>query len=160
MDSAGVGGADEILDYLRGISCIHTVSGFRPCGSTIKLGNRVGLTIRQPGYPTKNAVKNWHRDYEQSLDLPAGYVRVPKSSQAQKEWAVEDYLKHGRSLSHTVKALGYPGWSLVDAGHPGDLPLPLAQRQERLDGVCLFACLALSTACVHNSVQNVEGNAV
>jgi len=40
----------------------------------IKLGKRVGLTIRQLGYPTKNALKTWYRDYEQSQDLPAGYA--------------------------------------------------------------------------------------
>lgn len=27
----------------------------------IKLGKRVGLTIRQLGYPTKNALKAWHQ---------------------------------------------------------------------------------------------------
>lgn len=44
----------------------------------IKLGKRVGLTIRQLGYPTKNALKSWYREYEQRLDLPAGYVRPPR----------------------------------------------------------------------------------
>jgi len=41
----------------------------------IQLGKRVGPTLRQLGYPTKNALKSWHREYEQMLDLPAGYVR-------------------------------------------------------------------------------------
>ena len=54
----------------------------------IKLGKRVGLTIRQLGYPTKNALKSWHREFEQRLDLPTGYARRPKYSQAQKEQAV------------------------------------------------------------------------
>ncbi|MEO6659802.1 MAG: hypothetical protein ABIN44_05690 [Burkholderiaceae bacterium] len=31
----------------------------------IKLGKRPGLTIRQLGYPTKNALKTWYRKYEQ-----------------------------------------------------------------------------------------------
>jgi transposase InsO family protein/transposase-like protein len=75
----------------------------------IRLGKRVSLTIRQLGYPTKNALKSWHREYERSLDLPVGYVRRPKFSQAQKERAVEHYLEHGRCLSATIKALGgYP----------------------------------------------------
>ena len=30
----------------------------------IELGKRVGLTIRQLGYPTENARKSWHREYE------------------------------------------------------------------------------------------------
>ena len=66
------------------------------------------MAIRQLGYPTKNALKGWHREYERRLDLPPGYVREPKYSQAQKELAVKHYLEHGRCASATSKALGYP----------------------------------------------------
>lgn len=56
----------------------------------IKLGKRVRPAICQLGYPTKNALKGWHREYEQQLDLPIGYAaRVPNYSCAQKEAAVE-----------------------------------------------------------------------
>jgi putative transposase len=79
----------------------------------IKLGKRVGLTIRQLGYPTKNALKSWHREYELHLGLPAGYVRLPKYSQTQKKRAVEHYLEHGCCLSATIKALGYPSRALL-----------------------------------------------
>jgi putative transposase len=55
----------------------------------IKLGKRVGPTIRQLGYPTKNALKGWYRAYQQRCDLPVGYAgREPKFSQAQKAAAV------------------------------------------------------------------------
>jgi len=37
----------------------------------MKLGKRTGATIRQLGYPTKNALKSWHREFEQTKDLPA-----------------------------------------------------------------------------------------
>jgi transposase-like protein len=57
----------------------------------IKLGKRTALTIRQLGYPTKNALKSWYREYEQRLDLRGGYVRRPRYSQAQKERAVQHY---------------------------------------------------------------------
>jgi len=40
----------------------------------IKLGKRVRATIRQLGYPTKNAFKGCHLEYEQRLDLPLGYA--------------------------------------------------------------------------------------
>ncbi|MBQ1761702.1 MAG: transposase, partial [Aquincola sp.] len=50
----------------------------------IKLGMRVRATIRQLGYPTKNSLKAWHREYEQRRDLAPGYVRKPRYSQAQK----------------------------------------------------------------------------
>jgi putative transposase len=34
----------------------------------IKFGKRVRATIRQLGYPTKNALKGWCREYEQRRD--------------------------------------------------------------------------------------------
>lgn len=42
----------------------------------IKLGKRTSPTIRQLGYPTKNALKGWYREYQQRLDLPLGYHRA------------------------------------------------------------------------------------
>jgi putative transposase len=73
------------------------------------MGKRGAATIHQLGYPTKNSLKSWHREYERCLDLPRGYVRSkPKYSQAQKEQAVEHYVDHGRCISATIKALGYP----------------------------------------------------
>ena len=81
----------------------------------IKLGMRVGATIRQLGYPTKNSLKSWHQEYEQHRDLAAGYVRAPKFSQAQKALAVEHYLEHGRCLVATTRALGYPTRGLLSA---------------------------------------------
>ena len=89
----------------------------------IELGKRTGATIRQLGYPTKNALKSWHRKYEQGRDLPMGYARSkPKYSDEQKKVAVRHYLDNGRCLAATVKALQYPclealaAW--VDALHP------------------------------------------
>jgi putative transposase len=82
----------------------------------IKLGKRVRATIRQLGYPTKNALKGWHREYEQRLDLPLGYAsRGPKYSQAQKEAAVEHYATHDRCISATMRTLGYPGHGALTA---------------------------------------------
>lgn len=75
----------------------------------IKLGKRVRPTIRQLGYPTKNALKGWHREYEEKRDLAAGYAgRKPKYSQSQKEVAVAHYLNHDRCIAMTLRAMGYP----------------------------------------------------
>ena len=41
----------------------------------IKLGKRTGPAIRQLGYPTKNALETWYREYEQSRDLHVRYER-------------------------------------------------------------------------------------
>ncbi len=82
----------------------------------IKLGKRVRATIRQLGYPTKNSLKGWYREYEQRLDLRAGYSRPkPKYSQSQKTAAVEHYLEHDRCIAATMRALGYPGRGTLTA---------------------------------------------
>lgn len=75
-------------------------------------------------YPTKNALKSWHQEYEQGHDLPAGYVRLrPKYSNKHKSMAVQYYLIHDRCLAATIKALGYPGCKTladwIDELYPG-----------------------------------------
>jgi len=75
----------------------------------LKLGKRIRATIRHLGYPTKNSLKTWHREYEQCHDLRAGYVRSrPRYSAAQKKTAVDHYLSHDRCTAVTLRALGYP----------------------------------------------------
>jgi transposase-like protein len=75
----------------------------------LKLGKRVGATIRQLGYPTKNSLKSWHLEYERCHDLRTGYVRSrPIYSAEQKNVAVDHYLDHDRCAAATLRALGYP----------------------------------------------------
>jgi transposase-like protein len=75
----------------------------------IKLGKRIELTTKQLGYPTKNALKSWHKEYELVKDLPSSFVRErSKYLVQQKQAAVEHYLNHGRFFIETIKALGYP----------------------------------------------------
>ena len=75
----------------------------------IRLGKRVRPTIRQLGYPTKNSLKGWYHEYQQKLDLPAGYAGRPaKFSKEQKAAAIEHYLAHDRCIAATMSALGYP----------------------------------------------------
>ena len=117
----------------------------------IKLGKRVRATIRQLGYPTKNALKGWHREYEQRLDLPVGYAdRCPKYSQAKKDAAVEHYLTHDRCVAATMRALGYPGRGTLTAwirevlpetrkgivGRAGRPRYPEALKQAGVIGLC------------------------
>ena len=81
----------------------------------IKLDKRIGLTMRQLGDPTRNALKTWHSEYEQSQKLRAGYTRPAKFSQAEKERAVEHFVELGRCIAATIKALGYPCRALLFA---------------------------------------------
>jgi len=88
----------------------------------IRLG-KLGATIRQLGYPTKNSLIGWYREYEQHRDLQVGYARsMFKYSDEQRQIAVQHYLDHDRCIASTMKALGYPcretltAW--IDELHP------------------------------------------
>ena len=73
-----------------------------------KLGKRLGDTIRQLGYPTKNSLIGWHSEYERRQDLRVGYSRSgPKYSDEQKHASVKHYLDHDRCVASTIRALGY-----------------------------------------------------
>ncbi len=113
----------------------------------IRLGKGVGLTIRQLGYPTKNALRSWHREYEQRRELPAGYVRQPKYAKAQKEQAVKHDLEIGRCLLVTIKALGYASRTLlsawVQAQHPEARALVVGRSKERSPAMTKSAVIAL-----------------
>lgn len=82
----------------------------------IKLGKRVRATIRQLGYPTKNSLATWYEQFCECGDLQDCYARrPPKYSEEQKRLAVEHYLNHGRCMSTTLRALGYPGRATMTA---------------------------------------------
>ncbi|MEG2630949.1 MAG: IS3 family transposase, partial [Comamonas sp.] len=55
----------------------------------IKLGKRVAVTIQQLGYPRKNLLKGWHREYEQDRYSQTAVVRPPKFTAEQKSQAFE-----------------------------------------------------------------------
>ena len=131
----------------------------------LKLGKRTGPTIRQLGYPTKNALKSWYRAYEQSRDLQVGYVRSRhKHSHEQKQAAVQHYLDHDRCIASTTKALGYPcrgtltEW--IDELHPAyaialsverrtySTPLSSRMRQSSIcaPGRQVYGCVLISAA--------------
>ena len=89
----------------------------------IKLGRRLNATIRQLGYPTKNSLIGWYREYEKNRDLHFGYARPRhKYSVEQKQVAVAHYFDHDRCIASTIKALGYPCRDLltrwIDELHP------------------------------------------
>ena len=82
----------------------------------IKFGKRVQATIRELGYPTKNTLRGWYREYERCQDLSIGSApRPPKLSEAQKQAALEHNASHGRGISWTMRALGYPGRATLPA---------------------------------------------
>ena len=75
-----------------------------------KYGSSPAAVRRELGYPTKNALKQWVREFKATGTLHDGYrgTRRRKYSEEQKQAAVDYYLQHGRSLRRSIKALGYP----------------------------------------------------
>jgi hypothetical protein len=126
----------------------------------IKLGKRVKATIRQLGYPTKNALKGWYREHDRRGDLAKGYHRAPKYTMAQQRAAADHFLDHGRCIDFTRKALGYPCRSLlrswIDERHPElrrrsvgrnrTVPSPLATKQAAVIALCTRQGNALAIA--------------
>jgi transposase-like protein len=74
-----------------------------------KYGGSPAAVRRELGYPTKNTVKQWAREFESAGALHERCRRhPPRYSEEQKRAAVGYYLEHGRSMQRTVRALGYP----------------------------------------------------
>ena len=64
--------------------------------------------IRELGYPTKRSLRNWYEEYKLNNNLHGSYIRKYKYGSEEKHTAVNYYLEHGKSLSRTVRKLGYP----------------------------------------------------
>ena len=75
----------------------------------IKLGKRLRATLRKLGYPTKNSLISWYREYELEQDLQVSYSRTSgKYSAEQKQIAVQHYFDHDQCISATLRPLSYP----------------------------------------------------
>ncbi len=59
------------------------------------------------GYPTKNALKSWVKEYKQNNELHKYQSRASKYSEEQIAVAVNHYLNTGRNVSKTLHELGY-----------------------------------------------------
>jgi len=70
--------------------------------------------IRELGYPSKMSLRNWYEEYKDSDDLHTNYIRKCKYSSEEKQVAVTYYLEHGKSVSRTVRKLGYPSRPELD----------------------------------------------
>lgn len=76
----------------------------------VKLGKRSAATIRELGFPTKNSLATWYREFHRRGDLQVRYVhRKPKYSDEQKKLAVEHYINHGRCFLPPSRHWAIPG---------------------------------------------------
>jgi len=96
-------------------------------------------TVRELGYPSRMMLVQWYKEYQETGGLHERYIKQSAYTSAQKVTAVNYYLEHGRNISRTVRALGYPvretlaGW--IDELAPGERKVrlkcgPVAQFSE------------------------------
>ena len=75
----------------------------------IKYDMSVATVIRELGYPSRGMLYNWYREFEVDgalrSDSDLGYS---KYTDGQRQQAIDYYLSHGRCISRTIKALGFP----------------------------------------------------
>lgn len=75
----------------------------------MKYGHSYADTIAELGYPNRATLRLWWKEYESTGEIPASKGRrKSKYTDDQAHAAVSHYLEHGRSLSRTMRALGYP----------------------------------------------------
>lgn len=77
----------------------------------IKYGKSAADAIRELGYPSRDTLRTWYKEYLEELESNVVVVhgsRLKKYSDSQKRRAVDYYLEHGKSLTRTMRALGYP----------------------------------------------------
>ncbi len=60
------------------------------------------------GYPSKNMIYNWYHEYIETGTISDPKEKPRKYTKEQREKAVKYYLEHGKSISKTIDALGYP----------------------------------------------------
>ena len=99
-------------------------------------------TIAELGYPDYSSLRQWYADYlkEQETGIERPDNPYVKYTQEQKEAAVDYYNNHGRNISRTIRAMGYPSRVLLaswikeispDTRKLKRKPLQYSQEQKR-----------------------------
>ena len=81
----------------------------------IKFDCNYADTIAELGYPNRQTLRNWWLEHRETGEVPTP-KREPMHSEEMRRRAVEHYLGHGKRLSRTMRALGYPKSREILAG--------------------------------------------
>ena len=74
----------------------------------IKYDLSIADTVRELGYPNRKMLVRWYKEYQETGELHRQYKKQPRYTPEQMQAAVDYYLNHGRSVSRTVRTVGYP----------------------------------------------------
>lgn len=79
--------------------------------------------IHELGYPSRGMLYNWIKEYQETGSLRSDdMLGKVKYSKEQRKQAVEYYLGHGQSYSRTIRALGFPGRTVLREWLDEDMP--------------------------------------
>ncbi len=127
----------------------------------IKYDLNLADTIQELGYPSRNMLARWYKEYLATGELHGNYKKKPKYSSEQMQAAVAYYLNHGCSITRTIRTIGYPSRPVlrewIDALAPGKRkssikdgtyvrPFSQKQRQNAVIELCTRAGSAASIA--------------
>jgi len=76
-----------------------------------KYGCSPAAVRRELGYPTKNTIKKWAKEFKATGTLHERSHRLrhgSKYSEEEKQAAVDYYVQHARNLRRSISVLGYP----------------------------------------------------
>lgn len=84
--------------------------------------HHLSWVIDDLGYPSRNTLTVWIKEYENSGRILNQHQKNTKYSKEQRETAIKYYLENGMSTSKTIKTLGYPGKTLFQQWLNEDIP--------------------------------------
>ncbi|NCU26715.1 IS3 family transposase [Candidatus Nomurabacteria bacterium] len=90
----------------------------------IKYDQSAAATVQELGYPSYKMLIRWYKEFKETGALHEKFTRSSTYTSDQMKAAVNYYLEHGRCISRTVRAIGYPtretlaGW--IDELVPGE----------------------------------------
>ncbi len=88
-----------MFSYEKRIKAVKLLIQYDMCYSDVR---------RELGYPSKESLRNWYQEYKINGDLHLDFIKEDQYSLEEKQIAVTYYLEHGKSVSRTVKKIGYP----------------------------------------------------
>ncbi|MDD4700332.1 MAG: transposase, partial [Oscillospiraceae bacterium] len=68
----------------------------------------VSDTIHKLGYPSRNMLRQWYREYSETGNLHQQHGKKLKYSSEDKKRVVDYYKEHGRNMARAIRAMGYP----------------------------------------------------
>ncbi len=79
----------------------------------IKYDRRVNAVNNELGYPSRSMLYYWLKEYEKYGKAKSNKKCGKKYTDEQHETAMRYYYEHGKSRIKTIRALGYPGRTIL-----------------------------------------------